>query len=681
VVAKPDIFISIHTNASDDTTARGPIYVPYKTHPYDQDWSFPERSTVWSPSHGFNVDWYVGSDTSSFDTEVSMIQDTPVLLANYDYHFRIKDKDANPIDPYTLRHQIFDLAADTEFIGSTLSDTVEGLGTYDGRPDRQVRGKVYSNAFNFPETGPYRTDLRGPFQADQQDTIGLDLVDTLDDVVDSNRADPDVNCSDGGNCDLALGSWLGDIRDKHDPAFVLSEVAFHTNPNNAEWLINNCETTCGFDSAAERIANVLDPYSPISQDDKFKRGKEIDRPHPFEVRTLTMQGKVRNRQSGYLLGSYFQIKLTAPAGNDFSGTGPGNTTGVIISDFDTGTYSGTVTQVGGSGGSTLDCPQDWSTFYEQAETGPVELHQEFDGDAVVQHTFYVWPQGRFSGTVSDSSTGEFLQNATVKIIPEGNNDTGVTQPNAPPIGSSHGSYHFCGIDQTDVDADPPFSYTITASLDGYFSDTITGLTMTADTIIQVDTLLLQPKPGQVHGNVYHAVSNDLLSNVNHDLKDDTGEVIESDSSWQGDFEFLDVEPGDYDIISSKTTATVYVTDTTSITVNPGDSLSVDIPLTGYNDIRVHVTKESNGKNAQGETVTLKMNGSVIDYKHTGYGSNSGIARFYDYEPGNNYTVEVTGDYETINPLPESDFPDGEGTVGTTCGVDDCVAVELVVDDT
>lgn len=678
-VDDPDLFISIHTNSAGITltSVNGTEYVPYRTPTYPGSPSGDPQSTVWSPSHGFEVEWFVPPLTlTASDTPAAKIkagEDTQVLIPGRQYVARFLDSEFSNVDPFTILYRV---RKDGSLIKtSTLPDSRQ---TVTGAFDRQDKASVWSDTFSIPtDTGPSFVEMRGPFQADQQDSLGIDVVDQLETVVAGGRHGAyDVNCSDPFvTCDLALGSWLADIRDEHDPAFVLSEVGYHTGFDDAEFFVDG-----GFQSSAEKIATAIDNFTETAQDDKWEAGKESDRIHPFEIRDITFQSNIRNEQTNNPLGSTFNVTLEGSS-ETFSGTAPGNKRGVLITPFDTGTYDATITQTGNSTGQPLECPGDWSTFYETRDTGPVDLTStEFDGSPMVRHDFFVWPQGRFSGTVTDSS-GVFLDNATVKVIPEGNNDTQLTSPNAPPPGQSHGSYHFCGIDQTDVDADPPTSYTITASLDGYFSDTITGLTMTSDTIVRVDTLVLGAKPGDVHGSVFHAVSNDPLSNVNHDLKDDTGNVIANDNSWQGDFEFLDVDPGDYDIVSSKSSATVYVTDTTPITINPGDSKAIDIPLTGYNDIRVHVTKQSNGSNAQGVSVTLKKEGTVVETKNTGYGGSSGIARFRDYEPDKDYTVEVTGDQESITPLPESDFPDGEGTSGTTCGVDDCVQVDLVFDDT
>lgn len=111
-VDDPDLFISIHTNSAGITltSVNGTEYVPYRTPTYPGSPSGDPQSTVWSPSHGFEVEWFVPPLTlTASDTPAAKIkagEDTQVLIPGRQYVARFLDSEFSNVDPFTILYRV-----------------------------------------------------------------------------------------------------------------------------------------------------------------------------------------------------------------------------------------------------------------------------------------------------------------------------------------------------------------------------------------------------------------------------------------------------------------------------------------------------------------------------------------------------------------------------------------------
>ncbi len=533
---EPDYFISIHTNGGA-STARGAVYVPYRTPAADgtsdgtydshtYHWTNEPPSSVWPPSHPFNVEWYVDDE---FTTPVVTMTggDTPVLLKDHTYYAKISEAMGYYVEPTPLRYQILKEDGST-WIGSTQA-TVGELTTVSG--DRQNRADSYTFSFTPSDTGTAFTELRGPFQADQQDSMGTYLVNAIRNYAVSNRSEVDINCSDFDNeeglagCDLALGSWVADVNDNSEPAFSLVEGAFHSSPEDQEFLISG-----GYDTIATAVGDSLPEFPTLSANQKYAAGKEADNPHPLRSVEIghrgnmmnintgglidgvfkifmeylggspTVSTKPKNRNSSYFIDAAYASWLVDPSSADYIDSGPGDGAGIQIRPFEPGWYDVSIEQMDTD---TLSCPGDWDKFYSDRDMSAVDLtfNEYVEGEPYIHKNYKLAPQSRLDGAVYDSRTLEPLENVQVTVV--GNSVKGTK------TGES-GRFYVCGVDATESTITmAPDSYTIYVNADGYKAEELSGLTIDSGVIQWADTVYLEPENlTHVHGEVINSANNE-----------------------------------------------------------------------------------------------------------------------------------------------------------------------------
>lgn len=163
--------------------------------------------------------------------------------------------------------------------------------------------------------------------------------------------------------------------------------------------------------------------------------------------------------------------------------------------------------------------------------------------------------GSIQGFVKDASSGQMIENCQVSLMPSGKSV----------ITSSSGSFEFKDLD--------PGDYTLTFNRTGYNVDS-KHVTVVAGDVVKADISLtpIQSRVGNIYGIVKDLDSGQMIENCQITISPTGNSVI---TTKTGDYEFKNLEPGDYTLTFSKSG---YDDDIKKVSVVAGENTKADMFL-------------------------------------------------------------------------------------------------------
>ena len=309
-------------------------------------------------------------------------------------------------------------------------------------------------------------------------------------------------------------------------------------------------------------------------------------------------------------------------------------------------------------GSSVEATTDSSGYYllEGVESGEQHITADADGFSSQTKTVDVPPQGdpttedytlsgntgALEGFVTDSDTGDAVEDATITV-----DSTGQTATT-----NASGGYRI-----TDV---PDGSQDVTTDADGYLATT-DSVSVTADATTRHDVVL---QPRVVNGTVTDAGTGDPISGATVYLDDgSTNESATTDAD--GNYAFTTVEPADYTVTAN---ADGYDAESTTVSVAESDAtVTQDFRLQAQpGSLSGQVTYSETGDPIAGATVTIEETGQETTTDTNGE---------YKFDTVDRGTYNVTADHPdyvaktrevTISPgedaIKNFALPDTEGSI-------------------
>lgn len=159
------------------------------------------------------------------------------------------------------------------------------------------------------------------------------------------------------------------------------------------------------------------------------------------------------------------------------------------------------------------------------------------------------------GVVKDAVSGQLIENCQVSLTPSGKSV----------ITSSSGSFEFKELE--------PGDYTLTFSKSGYIDGSKQVTVITGESVkVDISLTQLQSTMGNIHGIVKDLESGLMIENCQITISPTGNSVI---TTKTGDYEFKNLEPGDYTLTFSKSG---YNEDTKRVVVVAGETTKADMFL-------------------------------------------------------------------------------------------------------